>query len=104
MERGGHHIRRAAALDNFPLVHDQHLIADVFHHPQMLGHVDIRDTLFFLQFQHQVNQLRAHRHIQRGKRLVGNDHFRSQNQRTRQTQTLFLAGSQHMRVVTFVIR
>ena len=70
----------------------------------MLGDVDIRDPLFFLQFQHQVNQLRAHRHIQRGKRFIRNDHFWPQNQRTRQTQTLFLAWCQHMRVVAFVIR
>ncbi len=37
-----------AALNNFSLVHYQHLIADVLHHAQVLSHVDIRDPLFFL--------------------------------------------------------
>lgn len=42
-----------------PLVHHHHLVADVLHHSEMLGNVDIGDTLFFLQLQHQVNQLRT---------------------------------------------
>ncbi|SVK49536.1 Uncharacterised protein [Acinetobacter baumannii] len=60
--------------------------------------------MFFLQLQHQIDDLRAHRHVQRGQRLIGDDHLRLQDQRAGQRDALFLPGSQHVRIVVGVIR
>ncbi|MNI99496.1 hypothetical protein D3C73_1585930 [compost metagenome] len=57
----------------------------------MLGHVDIGDAVFLLQLQHQVDDLRTHRHIQRGQCLISNDHLGLQDQRPGQRHPLFLA-------------
>lgn len=88
VQRRGQHIGSAAALDHFAVMHHQHLIADVFHH-SVLSDIDIGDALFLLQLQHQVDKLGAHRHIQRGQRLIADDNLRAQDQRLARPRRCF---------------
>ncbi|MNJ73611.1 hypothetical protein D3C77_704320 [compost metagenome] len=64
MQRCGQHFGGAAALHDFPFMHHHHLVADMLHHPQMLSHINIGNAVLFLELQHQVDDLRTHRHIQ----------------------------------------
>ncbi|EXF71441.1 hypothetical protein D030_1269B, partial [Vibrio parahaemolyticus AQ3810] len=51
-------------LNHFAFVHYHHFVGDVFYDTDMLRHVHKRQAHLFLQLQEQVDDLRAHRHIQ----------------------------------------
>ena len=62
-----------AEFNHFPFMHNHDLIGDVFDDPNVLGYVNERYPHLFLQLEKQVDDLRAHRHIQTIERFIGYD-------------------------------
>lgn len=59
--------------DYVAFMHDDDFVSDVLDHSDMLGYIHKGDAHLFLQFQKQIEDLRAHRHIQTVQRLIGNN-------------------------------
>ncbi len=63
------------ALDHLPGVHDRDLVACLGDHAEVVGDQDHRHAEFALQARDQIEDLRLHRHVERGRRLVGDQHL-----------------------------
>ena len=60
-----------AVLDGLPAVHHEDVVGDLGDHAEVVGDHDDRRAELLLQVAHQVEDLRLHRHVERGGRLVG---------------------------------
>lgn len=60
-------------LNNLPLVHHRHLIADVVNHAEVVSDKYVGQVKLLLNIPEQVDYLRLYGNIQRGNRLVGNN-------------------------------
>ena len=79
--RVGEHRGRAAALDHPALAHDDHLVGDLGHHAEVVGDEHHRHAALVAQVEDQLEDLRLRRHVERCRRLVGNQQLRLERQR-----------------------
>ncbi len=79
-------------------------MADAFHHRHIVGNKQEGDAKLALQVEHQINNLRLNRHIQRRDGLVGNHHFGVQRQRAGYTDALTLPARKFMRITLSMFR
>ena len=84
--------RGVAPLHQLTQVHDPDLVA---HEPaggQVVGDVDVGQAELVLEVQHQLQDLRADRHVQRGDGRVGDDQLRLGDQRPGDHHALLLSA------------
>ena len=84
-------------LDDPADIHHRDAVADMLHHRQVVRDEQIGDAQPVLQFQHQVDDLRLHRNVQRGDRLVRHDQRRRQRERAGDADALALAAGEGVR-------
>ncbi|MNY58688.1 hypothetical protein D3C86_1950560 [compost metagenome] len=94
MQRTGHHGAGGAFLDDAPEVHHGHALAEIAGHAQVVGDEDQRQAHVLAQIAQQVEQLRLHRYIEPGHRLIGNDGRGLGGQRARHGHAPHLAARQ----------
>ena len=81
-----------------PEVHDADAIGDVMHHREVVRDEEIGEAELALQVAHQVQHLRLHRHVERGRRLVADEERRVGRQRARDRDALPLAAGELVRI------
>ncbi|GFJ80642.1 hypothetical protein Phou_048220 [Phytohabitans houttuyneae] len=67
------HVLDAAVLDGPSAVHDEHLVGHLADHAQVVGDQHDRRVELLLEIFEQVQDLRLHGHVERGRRLVGDE-------------------------------
>ena len=67
----GEHLSRRPGLHNLAALHHANPVGNTPHDAQIMGDEQHRQPLSRLQLGQQVQNLRLHRHIQRGRRLIG---------------------------------
>ena len=88
---------RGPDLDDLAQIHDGHAVADALHHGDVVADEEIGEPQFLLQVQHQVDDLRLDRDVERRHGLVGDDQLRRQRQGACDAQSLPLAAREFMR-------
>ena len=83
-------------------VHHHHLVRDVADHGQVVRNEEVGEPELVLEVGEQVEDLRLHRDVERGNRLVGNDQRRIQHQRARDRNPLPLPAREHVRIARVV--
>ena len=91
-------IVRSRLLDLAPGVHDDDAVGVFGHHAHVVRDQNDRGASCLLQFAHQVEDLRLDRHVERGRRLVGDQQLRVARQRHRDHRALPHAARQLVRV------
>ena len=86
-----------------PEVHHGDAVAHVAHDGEVVGDEDQRQAELALQVAQQVQDLRLDRHVERGDRLVGDDHLRLQGERAGDADALPLAAGELVRVAVVVL-
>jgi len=97
MRRSRKHIRRVPFFDDRTQVHHHHAIRHQTRDAQIVCDEQVREFFLRLQFLHQFQNLRAHRHIERGHWFVGDNEFRLRSERARQANALPLSAGKLMR-------
>ena len=90
-------------LDREAKIHHEHVVRDVTHDAEIVRDEEIRDSEIALQVGHKIEDLRLHRHIERGDRLVGDEQARLQHQGACNRDALALAAGEHMRIAPGVL-
>jgi hypothetical protein len=98
MGRGGQHLANRPGLDDPPGVHDGDLLADLADYGHIVTDEDEREPETAAQAADQLEHLRLDRHVQRGRRLVAQQHLRLGGQRDRDRHPLAHATRQLMRI------
>ncbi len=93
-----------ADLDDASGIHDGDALRDVADDREVVGDEEIGQAELALQVREQVDDLRAHRDVERRDRLVGNDEFRRDRERARDPDALALAAGERMRITAERIR
>ena len=93
MEQG----RRRRQLDDPADIHDGDAMAHVLDDRKVVRNEQVGETEAFLKFEQQIDDLRLHRYIECGDRLVGNDQRRIERQCARNADPLALAARKRMR-------
>ena len=86
-------------LDDLAAVHDDHLVGDLGDDAEIVGDHDDRHPELFLELVHQLEDLRLRRHVERGRRLVGDHEVRLVDQRHRDHHALAHAARELVRIV-----
>ena len=73
--------RTRTDFDNLTQIHHRDTMADAFHHRHVMGNKQKGEIKALLQIQHQIDDLRLNRNIQRRNAFVSNDNLRLQCQR-----------------------
>ena len=60
-------------LDREAKIHHEHVVRDVTHDAEIVRDEEIRDTQIALQVGQKIEDLRLHRDVERGDRLVGDE-------------------------------
>ena len=98
MRRAGKDRRRRAGLDHLAGVHHQQVLHAVGHHGQVVADEQQRHAGVGHQRGQQVQHLALHRHVERRRRLVGDQQVRPAGQRDGDHHPLALAAGQLVRV------
>ncbi len=85
-------------------VHDADPVGDVPDHGQVVGDEDVGEVELRLEAVQQVDHLGLHRDVQRGHRLVGDDHLRAQRKPPCDADALALAAGELVRIAVDVLR
>ena len=85
-------------LDDPPAVHHRDAVGDVGDDAEVVGHEDDRGAAALAQVAHLAQDLRLDRHVERGRRLVGDQHGRVARQRHRDHHALAHAAGELVRV------
>ena len=96
--RGVQVVRRGELAD-LAQVHHRHPVADVLDHGQVVGDEHQRQAVAGLQVLEQVEDLRLHRHVERGHRLVADHQLRVEDQSTGDADALALAARELVRAL-----
>ena len=88
---------RGAGLDDAAQIHDRHAVRDVAHHGQIVRDEDQGDGRLALELQEQIDGLRLDRHVERGDRLVTDQHIRLHGQRAGNGNALALVAGELVR-------
>ena len=94
----GKDLGRRPGLHNLAALHHADPVSDAPHDAQIMGDEQHRQPLGRLQLGQQVQDLRLHRHIQRRRRLIGNEQLRPIGQRHRDHHPLALPARQLVRI------
>jgi hypothetical protein len=89
---------RGPDLDDPAQIHHADGVADALHHGHVVADEQIAEAQLGLQFHHQVQHLRLHRHVERRDRLVGDDQLGVERERAGDGDALALAARQLVRV------
>ncbi|KAG1537352.1 hypothetical protein G6F50_014882 [Rhizopus delemar] len=84
-------------LDDLPHHHHGHAVAALLHHRHVVRNEQVRQAHLGLQFLHQFDHARLHRHVQRRHGLVRHDDLGVHRQRSRDAQALALPAREFMR-------
>ena len=84
-------------------VHHRHPIAEVVHDRQVVGDEQEGESQLALQVAQQANDLRLHRNVERGNRLVAHHELRLQAQRPGDADALPLAARELVRIAVQVV-
>ena len=82
----------ARDLDELAAVHHDHAVADVADRREVVGDEQVREPELLLQVAQQVQDLRAHGHVERGDRLVADDERGVRRERPRDRDALALTA------------
>mmetsp|Transcript_22890 Transcript_22890/g.38351 ORF Transcript_22890/g.38351 Transcript_22890/m.38351 type:complete len:434 (+) Transcript_22890:3121-4422(+) len=91
------HAGARAQFDDPTQIHHTHMVADAFDHGHIVADKEERQTHLGLQFHHQVQHLRLHRHIQRRHSFVRDDQLGVQRQSASDGHPLALPTGQFVR-------
>ena len=75
----------------------------MLHHRQVVGDEQVGQPEILLQLPQEVDDLRLDRYVQRGDRLVADDEFRIESERSCDADTLALAAGELMRIAVLVV-
>ena len=89
---------RGRLLHELAEIHHTHVVADLAHHRQIVGDEQHRDVGFALELHEQLDDACLDGDIERGNRLVADQHFRLDDQRPGDTDALALAAGEFVRV------
>ena len=81
-----------------PLLHDDHVVGDAAHDIEVVGDEQHRHADLRLQVLEQLQDLRLHGDVERGRRLVGDEEVRPVGERHRDHHPLALAAGKLMRI------
>jgi len=81
---------RVADLDELSQVHDRHAVADAFHNGHVVRNEKIRERELRLQIEHEIDDLRADRYVERRDGFVRDDDLGLQCKRAGDGDTLAL--------------
>ena len=95
--RGAAYRSRARKLDELAQVHHRDAVGDVADDAQVVRDEDVRQPELRLEVLEQVEDLRLHRDVQRGDRLVGDDQLRVERERPRDPDPLPLTARELVR-------
>ena len=73
MLRGGEDVSRLAPLDDLAIGHDADPVGHLPHDAEIVGDEQHRHVELGLELEQQVEDLRLDRHVERGRRLVGDE-------------------------------
>jgi hypothetical protein len=85
---------RRAELHDSSEIHHGHPAADVLDQPQIVGNEQIRELQLLLQIHERVDDLRLHRHVERGDRFIEDEERWVQRERARQADALALTAAE----------
>ena len=88
-----------AVLDHVAAVHHEHVLARLGHDAEVVGDQDDRRAQPLLHLVHQLDDLRLDRHVERGRRLVGDQHGGIARERHRDHHALAHAAGELVRIV-----
>ncbi|MCY1238607.1 hypothetical protein D9M72_513520 [compost metagenome] len=98
MRHAGEDIVRAPGLDDAACIHDGDAVGHFGDDAEIVGDQHQRRAGVFDEFVKQVEDLRLHRHVERGRRLVGNQKVRLAGNRHGDHHALALAARELVRV------
>ena len=104
MARRGQHIFRPAPLDDASEVHHRDVMREVLDHREVVGDEQVGNAELALQLLEQVEDLRLHRHVECGGRLVTDQQFGLHGKRPRDCDALALAAGKLVRITVDRIR
>ena len=87
-----------ALLDDLALLHDADAVGELAHDAEIVGDEQHRHAEPLLRFLQQFQDLRLHRDVERGGRLVGDQQIRLVRQRHGDHHALALAAGKLMRI------
>ena len=99
MLRRGENVTHGAALDDATRVHDDDVVAHLRNDAEVVRDQQDRHPHPLAQLHQQLEDLRLDRHVERGRRLVGDDQLRVACERHRDHHALPHAARELMRVV-----
>jgi hypothetical protein len=85
-------------------VHHGDAVGDVADHREVVRDDHVRQAELVLEVVHQVDDLRLDGHVERGDRLVGDDHTGLEGERAGDADALTLAAGELVRVAVVVLR
>ena len=91
-------LRGGALLDHPAVPHHDHLVGERAHHAQVVADEQVGEAVPRLQLAQQVDDLRLHRHVERGGRLVEHDEARPQHHGAGDGDALALAARELVRI------
>ena len=83
-----------ADLHDPPQVHDRDAIAEELRRREIVRDVEIREVELVLELEHQLEDLRAHAHVEHRHGLVAHEQRRIEDDRPRENGSLFLSARQ----------
>ena len=95
---GAKHIGHAALLDQQALLHHRHAVGKAAHQVQVVRDQQHGHAVVALQITQQIENLATQAHVERGRRLVGQQQLRLAGQRHGDHGALALAATQLVRV------
>jgi hypothetical protein len=88
----GHHPLGGAGLDDLAVFHDEDFVRQCAHDPKIVADEEVGEAVAGLQFAQELDDLRLHRHVECGGRLVEHQEARLQDQRAGDGDALALAA------------
>ena len=97
VERPGEKVLARRLFEDFPRIHQRHPVGHLLHHRQIVRNQDERHGLFAQQRLQQLEHLRLQRHVERRRRLVGNDDLGLRGKRHGDHDALLLSAGKFVR-------
>ena len=85
-------------------VHHGHARGNVLHDGEIVGDEEVRQSELVLQVLQQIDDLRLHRDVERGDRLVEHEELRIRRQRARHADALALSAGKLVRITLAILR
>ncbi len=98
MVRAGEQRAPVRQLDDLAEIHHRHAVRQVLDDGQVVADEQQRQAQLILQIDQQVDDLRLHRHVQRGDRLVADDQVGAGGQGAGDADALALAAGEFVRI------